>query len=445
MADKRFNRGFWGLTGLLVWVAALGCRPAGGQDSGKPPAAEPLSYMIIVTGGELLSGAYPDAHTLFLTRTLRPLGLRCVGSMIVDDKQADIREALRFATARAELVIVTGGLGPTTNDVTREALAEFTGIPLAEDPAALEQMERRFKQPRDQLRPNLRRQTQVPTRGGYLKNPHGTAVGLVFEWDPAVIVALPGPPRELQPMVRDELVPYLNRRFGTRLPGCSLTLRFVGLGQSQIDQTLKQHVPIPEDVTVFSHFEGVRVDFTFSLAHDTAADRGRLEGLKQQILKHLGEYVYGDGDTTLEQHVARLLSGRGQTLVLAEVGSGGVLAAGLTGPDAAGVLAGAYVAPSEPALRRLLRVPEEKWPATGSSAERTGALATAAAERSASHWAIAVGQVQQDLGGGQSVEIVFRRPDGRLEHRTLGLRGGDQTARANLATQVLDQLRRRLK
>ena len=122
----------------------------------------------------------------------------------------------------------------------------------------------------------------MPVQGTYLKNANGTAVGLVFETPDRVIVALPGPPRELQPMVRDELVPYLSRRFGTRPPGASLTLRFVGLGQSQIDQTLKDHVPLPADITTSSQFEGGRVDFTFSLPGDTPEDRARAPGAEDQ-------------------------------------------------------------------------------------------------------------------------------------------------------------------
>ena len=128
-------------------------------------AVRPTRYMIVVTGGELLSGVYADGHTYFITRTLRPLGLQCVGSMSVDDKQADLKEALRYATDKAALVIVTGGLGPTENDITRETLSDFTGVTLKEHPEVLQNMARRFHVSPAQVRSNLRRQTQVPTQG----------------------------------------------------------------------------------------------------------------------------------------------------------------------------------------------------------------------------------------------------------------------------------------
>jgi len=181
---------------------------------------------------------------------------------------------------------------------------------LKEHPDVLRQMAQRFGGSAARLRANLRRQTQVPAQGTFLKNLNGTAVGLVFDYAPAMIVALPGPPRELQVMVRDELVPYLSRRFGTRKPGCSVTIRFVGLGQSQVDQTLKDHIPLPSDVMTWSRFEGGRVDFTFSLPDDTPRNRELLDELKQKLIQHLGANVYADDETSLEEHVIRLLQRR---------------------------------------------------------------------------------------------------------------------------------------
>lgn len=429
----------------LVLCAVIGGSPAGGA---SPPesARPPVDYMIVVTGGELLSGVYPDGHTCFLTRTLRPLGLRCVGSMSVDDKPKAIEAALRFAVDKASLVIVTGGLGPTDNDVTRETLAEFTGIALEEQPDVLAAMERRFGLARDQIRPNLRRQTHVPARGTYLDNPNGTAVGLVFEAAEAVIVALPGPPRELQAMVHAELVPYLSRRFGTRLPGCSLTLRFVGLGQSQIDQTLEEHVPLDTDVTVSSQFEGGRVDFTFSLPDDTPQDRARLKKLEQKILEYLGDNVYADDETSLEEHVVGLLAARKATLALAEVSSGGGLAAGLNDAEGADVvLAGAFMAPTEEKLRRLLHVADDRWAQGTSGAQKAELLARAVAEATGSQWAMAVGEAREEQDGARSVDVVVRLPDGRSEGRRIGLRGTGELARFRLTTQLLDELRRKLR
>ncbi len=430
------------------WVAA-GTGVADSKGGGRfvnPRPAQPTRYMIVVTGAELLSGVYPDGHTYFITRTLRPLGLQCLGSMSVDDKQADIKEALRYATDKAALVIVTGGLGPTENDITRETLSDFTGIALKEHPEVLQNMARRFNVSPAQVRPNLRRQTQVPTQGTYFKNPNGTAVGLVFEMANAAIVALPGPPRELQAMVQNELVPYLSRRFGTRLPGCSLTLRFVGIGQSQIDQTLRDHVPLASDITVSSQFEASRVDFTFSLPDDTQQDRARLQELKHKITEHLGEYIYADGEISLEEHVLKLLEARGATLVLVEVSSGGSLAAALSNADGAHrVLAGAYIAPTRDKLRRMLGVRDVDWTEITSRSQKIEQLATAAADATASQWTVAVGEAWRDESGTGYVDVIYKLPSGRLENRQIRFRSGGELAGSRLSTQLLDQLRRRLK
>jgi len=427
---------------LSIWLLPL--LVAGASE--PAPASKSVSYMIVVTGSELLSGAYPDEHTYFLTRTLRPLGIYCVGSMCVADKQVDIKEALRFATGKAALIIVTGGLGPTDNDMTRETLSDFTGIALKEHPDVLQEVALRFNVPPAQLRANLRRQTQVPTRGTYFRNPNGTAVGLVFELDNATIVALPGPPRELQAMVRDELVPYLSKRFGTRLPGCSLILRFVGIGQSQIDQTLKENVPLSPDITVSSQFQGGRVDFTFSLPNDTAQDRARLQEFKHKVIKHLGEYVYAEGQTSLEEHILKLLEGRGATLAIAEAGSGGSLAAALCNADGTRqVLAGAFVAPTAEKLRGLLGMRDDHQVSSASSGQRIEQLAAAAANATGSQWAVAVGEACRDENGADYVEIAFKLPGGRLESQQVRLSGAGELARLGLSTNLLDQLRRRLR
>jgi nicotinamide-nucleotide amidase len=402
--------------------------------------------MIVITGDELLAGAYPDGHTFFITRTLRPLGLQCLGSMFVDDNRADIGDALRFAVDKARLILVTGGLGPTDNDVTREALQGFTGIELREQPEVLAAMARRFDTPVDKLRANLRRQTRVPVQGTYLKNAKGTAVGLVFERPDVVIVALPGPPRELQPMVRDELVPYLSRRFGTRSPGAALTLRFVGLGQSQIDQTLKEHVPLPADVMTSSQFDGSRVDFTFSVPDDTPEARARLQNLKARIMQYLGDSIYADDETTsLEDAVVRLLAARGQTLAVAEIGTGGALVAALNGArDAPRVLAGAHVAPTPSRLRHLLGIPEPPFEDRSDPSATVTQFARAAAAEAASAWAVAVGQIERKEDG-SFVAVGWRRPDGAVESRSVRVSGADASGRSRLVTVLLDQLRRRLR
>lgn len=429
---KRYLPSFF----LLLAMLCTGATTAHGD--------EPTRYIVIVTGSEILAGAFPDGHTHFLTRTLRPLGLQCVGSMTVDDGQADIRAALGYATARANLVIVTGGLGPTDNDVTCEAISRFTGIAVKEHPEVLASVAQRFHRPVDQLQANLRRQTRVPVGGTYLKNSNGTAVGLVFETARSMIVALPGPPRELQPMVEQKLIPFLSRRFGTRLPGSSLTVRFVGLGQSSIDQRMKQHVKLPEGVTISSQFDGSRVDFTFSLPEENNANRRKLEDLKEAILREFRKEVYAtDGKTSLEGVITSLLRRQDARLLLAEIASGGSVASALSGAeDSQQVLTGAYVAPDVEALCRLARAPDD-IPATVApqQVERLAGLLSDAGSR---QWAVAVGPSTNGNDGASHADGVIASPGGKKSLLHLTLRGDDPFSRAQLTTHVLNELRKRL-
>jgi len=302
-------------------------------------------------------------------------------------------------------------------------------------------MARRFGVAPEQLRANLRRQVRTPVGGSYLDNAGGTAVGLVFELTRGAIVALPGPPGELQPMVRDELIPYLSRRFGTRLPGRSLTLRFVGLGQSEIDQRIKEHVTLDPDIVTGSQFQGGRVDFMFTLPDDTPREKERLDALRQKIVAHLGEYIYAADETSLEQVVIGLLRARGATLALAEVGSGGTVAAALNGAEGAGdAVLGAYVAPTMERLHHLLDVHDANWAQRASGRDAVERLAAAAARAATSQWAVAVGPLQED----GFVEVAFRRPAGAIESERVALRGVGELARSRFVTHLLDRLRRKM-
>ncbi|MBN1818220.1 MAG: CinA family protein [Sedimentisphaerales bacterium] len=425
---------------LLTSIPACAAQPV---DSQKAP--RPTQYMILVTGHELLTGIYADGHTYFLTRALRPLGLECAGSMSVDDKRADLLEALDFAAKRAQLVIVTGGLGPTDDDITRDVLSEFTGIPLQVNPDLLNAMARRFNTSPQQIRANLRRQTLVPIKGTFFANSSGTAAGLVYETPKQAIVALPGPPHELQPMVHQSFVPYLSKRFGTRLPGSSLTLRFVGLGQSQIAQTLHDHVNLSPDILVTSQFKGGRVDFTFSLPEDTENDRRRLQQLKEQIARCLGDALYAEGEQSLEGYILDLLHSRNQTLTLLEIGSGGSLAPALTqAADNTNVLTGAFVAQTESQMLDLLGVDKSLF-SSQSTEEMCKQIVQAVSEKTNSHWIIGTGQSQTDKEGAVLVPLIIQNPDGQTTTEQLRLGGADEMARMTLITHILNQFRQQLK
>ncbi len=430
---------------LLFLCCCAVCGIAHGDESAASSDDQPVDYAIIVTGNELLTGVYADGHTYFLTRSLRPLGLHCVGSQSVDDRADDVQQALTFALRRCRLVIVTGGLGPTETDITREALSQFTGIGLHEQPDVLHEMTRRFGIPPEQLRANLRRQTQVPDQGTYLPNESGTAIGLVFEQPDQVIVALPGPPRELQPMVQKYLVPYLARRFGVHTIGCSLTVRFVGIGQSQIDQTMQDHIPLPADLMQTSQFESGRVDFTFALPHDAPHDQERLRQLRDELYNCLGEFIYADdAQMSLEDATLAPIASRKESIALAEIGSGGILAVALS-QSALGrqSVIGDFVAPTEKRLLEMLQLSSTSQVGDDSDVALEE-IAKIVAQRTHSDWAIVVGEPATDGGTSQKVELLIRRPDAAITRSQIAWADLSPTNRDRLTTQLLDSVRRAL-
>jgi nicotinamide-nucleotide amidase len=398
--------------------------------------------VLVVTGGEVLDGTISDAHTPFITRTLRPTGLRCVRTIVVGDTAEDLQSALEEATQHAQLVLTTGGLGPTANDRTREALSDFTGIGVREHPAALATLARRFGQAPEQLRENLRRQVLVPIEGGFLPNDHGTAVGLIFETAEAVLIALPGPPRELQPMVTDHLVPWVRSRLGLPERGTSVTLRFVGLGQSSIDATLRQQVPLPIGTVTSSRFDGSRVDFTFALPEDTPLARAQLVRLREQLSGHLGRYLYSTNQhVSLEQVAWARLSMDGPSLVLVEA-QGPHLASAFGSaelPESAQITS--IASRSERELGTVLGLRDAGWEGLSPS-QRVETLGKAGRRLTSAAWVLVVGEPVRTAEGRGVVWVALGHPNDQWEVWSLAVRKAPATGWSSVVNSVLDRLRR---
>jgi len=427
-------------TALLLGALSINAFPEKSEDS-------PTDYMIIVTGGELLRGVYADGHAHFITRILGPLGCRCIGTMCVGDLYKDLYEALQYASQKTNLIIVTGGLGPTDDDITRKSLSEFTKIPLQENPDAIKAMMRRFNvDDIDKIRQNLRIQTHTPVKGTYLPNPNGTAVGLVYDDGKRVITALPGPPRELQPMVQNHLIPFLSQRFGVHSIGCSVTMRFVGIGESNIDHTMHQHMTLPEHLMISSLFEFGRVDLTFSLPGNTDEDQKRLKSLEKELLTHINDYFYTDEGSSLEECVIGLFKEKGVKLTIAEVGSGGSLAASLnSSKDVNHIFQGGYTAPDNKSMANVLGMPVENDNNDAiSKKEETGRIARWLCKKSNRLWSLAVSEIIEE-NDSRFVWIAFGSNDDGFDVKRVSMRGHGETGQARLVNKALDLLRRRLR
>jgi len=439
----------------LIWT---GCtwQAQGRGLSANQASNEPVPYVLVVTGSELLEGIYADGHTQFITRTLEPLGGKCLYSISVGDRREELLRALAFARDTAPLVIMTGGLGPTDVDITREILTEFTGIPLRENPSIVSDLERRLGVKPGGLNPNTQRQARVPVEGTFLPNAQGTAVGLVFDRDNHVVVALPGPPDELQPMVTEQLVPYLVGRFGIRSIGTSVQMRFVGIGESALTQTIHDHLAVTPDLIVSFKFESGRVDVTFGLPGHSPADEERLRTFEKQLLEHVAEYFYSDTGLTLEQRVLGLFAERKETLGLAEVGSYGAVAEALAEagspnraePDsddgvALSAVKGGFVAHDVAQLLGMLGVVEVPQEGTGRE-DGAGAkvLAARVRDRLGSGWGLGTSERYRSADGSTSVWVALTHDGSNFATRRIPVRSNIQTSQRRLVTDILDFVRR---
>lgn len=434
----------WHVLTLSLLCCAGIARPS---DTAAAPPAPALDYFLIVTGSELLRGIYPDRHTHFVTGVLEPLGGHCVGSWSVDDLAPDLTEALRYATAKAPVVLVTGGLGPTDDDITRETVAAFTGITVKEHPDVLADMVKRYNTPRDQLRPNLRRQAQVPERGGYLKNQAGSAVGLVFDAGTNTVIALPGPPRELHPMMTNEVVPYLQQHFALRIAGATRTLRFIGIGQSAIYQALHGEIAIESDVTLTSQFENERVDVTFSLRGKTPTDLTRLDEIEQRVRRSLGEFIYADDGSSLEDTVLQALKNQGLKLVVLDAATAGHFYASLgLSREAAAVLACGWAAPSDHSLLRVLGTDASMTNTPGNLADRFPALAKTARDSAGAPESLVllIGQPMRTASGDTTIPLVWAKTGGPAIVAEVRGSGTSDASRTRIASDILNRLRKHL-
>ena len=317
---------------------------------------------MINTGSELLLGRVLNTHQQWLCRQLADLGYTVDRQVTVDDCAPAVAQAVRDALGLADLIIVTGGLGPTSDDRTRDVIADLLGRKLHEDAAVLAHIERFFTVRKRPMPASTRVQALVPEGGTVLTNAHGTAPGLVLEAPASgaqsrLLVLLPGPPRELRPMFTEQVVPIILKRFPLAGPFVCRTLKTTGLGESLVEERISGPLEaLTREGLVLGYCARVgEVDVRFT----AQGDRGReIVAEAERIARGLlGDLVFGVDDEQLEAAIVRLLTERKQTLALAESCTGGFVAHRLTNvPGASSVFLAGLVTYSNDAKQRFLGV-----------------------------------------------------------------------------------------
>jgi nicotinamide mononucleotide (NMN) deamidase PncC len=247
-------------------------------------------------------------------------------------------------------------------------------------------------------------------------------------------------------MVRDELTPYLRRRFGIHAPGCALTARFVGAGQSQLSQTLQERIALPPETVVGSQFDGSRVDFTFTLPADNGTNQAQLKALAERIGRELGTWLYATGSTSLETVVTRQLLAHKRSLAILDAEGGGHLAASFSTAEGSDrLLRASFAAPDADLLAEALRVPRAAWEACPTADAREQALVGAAIRASGATWVVVLGPKQRDERGRHQLRLSFGPADGPRTSRLLDLGDRGEIVRSTLVTRVLEEIWRALR
>jgi len=319
-----------------------------------------MNAEIITIGTELLLGEIVDTNAAHIARQLRTIGLNLYYKTTVGDNEARCAQVISRALDRADVVITTGGLGPTVDDITREAVARATNRPLEFREALLTQIEARFQHWGSKMSENNRRQAFIPQGAIPIENPVGTAPCFIVESEHGVVISLPGVPREMTYLLEHEVLPYLRRHFSLHAIIQARILRTAAMGESRIDAALSDLLKIANPTVGLSAHPGqTDVRITAKAESEEEADR-LIAPVEAEIRRRLGAAIYGTGKETVEEVLLRQLAEAGLTLAVAEAGTGGLLANRLsTAHGAETTFRGGFVANTPSALAARLGIASE--------------------------------------------------------------------------------------
>lgn len=357
-----------------------------------------MTTIVINTGTELLLGDVLNSHLSFIAKEIFPLGLRIERQITVPDGEA-IRDAIVESMPQAEIIFITGGLGPTTDDITREITADLLGLKLRHDPAILRAIEERAARRGFRLTDRVARQADAPEGATVLPNEHGSAPGLYIPAEAAKkrphLFLLPGPPRELHPMFRASVLPILLGIAPAEKAMDRRMFRIAGMGESLVEEAVgAQLLELPGLELGYCARPG---EIDLRLIGGTAM----LDRAERIIREKLGAAIFSTDGSDLEQIVVRLLTERKHTLAVAESCTGGYLAHRITNvPGASAVLLAGYVTYSNEAKAAMLGVDPRLISDHGAVSERVArAMAEGARTKAKTNLALATTGIAGPSGG----------------------------------------------
>ncbi|MBO8162539.1 MAG: competence/damage-inducible protein A [Brevibacillus sp.] len=313
---------------------------------------------IIAVGTELLLGQIANTNAQFLSQKLAELGINVYFHTVVGDNYERLLFVIRQAAARSDLVIFTGGLGPTQDDMTKETVAAHLAVSLVTDHAAMEKIASFYAQRGITMSENNRKQALVLENSTVFPNDHGMAPGMAVTHDGTTYVLLPGPPSELYPMVDRYVIPYLTSLLPAKQVFHSRVLRFFGIGESALEERLLDLIERQSNPTIAPYAKEFEVTLRLTARAESVEKAEALISPVEAEIKHrVGEYVYGEGETSLHEVFVNRLLQQQVTVSCAESCTGGSLAAAITSvPGSSAVFRGGIVCYSNEVKQHLLHV-----------------------------------------------------------------------------------------
>ena len=328
---------------------------------------------LVCVGTELLLGNIVNTNAAFLAKQCAMLGLSMYHQSVVGDNEERLKETIRTALDRSDIVILCGGLGPTQDDLTKEAAAAVMGFPLVEDAHSKERIEEYFKNSQFKIiTDNNWKQAQVPDGCIVVDNHNGTAPGIIMEKDGKSVILLPGPPNELIPMFQQDIFPYLNKLQPETI--YSVMVKLYGVGESLAETEILDLIEAQENPTIATYAKTGEVHLRVTArALDEKEAKKLVKPMVKELKKRFGSHIYAtDEATTLEESIVELLREKNLTLTTAESCTGGMLAARLTNVSGVSeVFKQGFVTYSNRAKRKLLDVKKNTLKLYGAVSEKT--------------------------------------------------------------------------
>jgi nicotinamide-nucleotide amidase len=411
------------------------------------------SVEIVTIGTEILLGHLVDTNAAFIASRLADAGIDVFAKHSVGDNTDRLALMLDGALERADGVITTGGLGPTVDDLTKDAVSLAVGRPLLLHEPSLRAIEARFAAMGRTMSENNTRQAVLPAGSTVLDNPHGTAPGFVaLRADGKFVASMPGVPREMKPMLSDRLIPWLTARFDVRSAIFTRTLHTVGIPESELDRRIEDLFRSSENPKIALLAHAGRVDVKImAKAAGAASAETMLAPVAAEIRARIGSGYFGDDETSLESAIVSELVRRGLTIGTAESCTGGGVADALVGvAGASQTFRGAIVAYADDVKTSLLDVSEETLAAAGAVSEETAlAMARGARRRLGVDIAVSTTGIAGPDGGTpeKPVGLVwfgFAGPEGNAQATRLNFPGTRADIRNRAATAALGLIWRRL-